>query len=333
MQNPHTIRDYVDYAVFGRAENFVSDLVGAIIGDGDFQHESVMRLPDIYGVKIAQAEKLYHGKAFDESFIGCPNKCKFCHYSWARKSSGNNGEYVQGSLTKGASPEVLFKDLVNTNQKKGRIRTAIDGFSEKMRCIYGKRISNEMIKKGLERVGSFGGNTVLIIYNVGNFPGETGADREDFYRCMESISPEGRVIAILHTTALRPSLATPMQYAPISLYPSYSKERFKSIVDKPNFSAKHSMSNESPFSQLSSVVAERATLETDKLFKTLCFSKKLKSKNSDQKIKALQANFDLEPYLRRYDPDEEKYPGWWLESYMPKDAIKKAFLWTERQMA
>lgn len=246
---------------------------------------------------------------------------------------GNDGQYVQESLTSGNSPEILFKNIGSINKKYGRLRIAIDGFSERLRHLYGKKITNQEIIDGFCHIGSFAGNTVVILYNIGNMPTETDDDRSELYALFSRIKPRHRVIVILHTTPFRPSLLTPMQFAPVSLSPPASALRFGEIVSTDTFMSKHSMSNEGPFSHLQTVVAERATPETDRLFHTICFSKKLRSLNSAQQVRALLANFDLLPYLRRYDPDEEHGPGWFLESYVPNPMIRKAFLWTEKNPA
>ncbi len=312
MQNPYPIRNIVDVAVFGRAEKIIVPLVSALLNGKTFEHESVMNLPDVHQVKIAQTEELYSSSVFNEEFIGCPNKCLFCHYTWARKPVGHGKTYVQGTLTGGSSPELLFNDLSTVTQKCGRIRTALDGFSERLRFAYGKNISNETIINNIHHIGSFEGNTVVICYNIGNFPGETQSDRLEFDNIMRSITPKYRVIIVLHTTPFRPSLATPMQFAPVSLYPAYTKFRFQTVVDTPHLLVKHSMSNESPFSQLQSVIAERATDKSDALFHALCFSPKLKNAVSDQAVMLVKKNFDLSPYLRSYEYGE--HPGKFLES-------------------
>ena len=62
MQNPTVIRRYIDYAVFGRGENIIYQLVDAILGGNSFEHGSVMSLPDIYPVKLAKCPSYIHTK-------------------------------------------------------------------------------------------------------------------------------------------------------------------------------------------------------------------------------------------------------------------------------
>jgi len=85
MQNPSLIKDYIDYAFFGRAESWVYSIVDTILGGGIPTHPSLMNLPDIHEVTISQADEMVSINDYHESFTGCPHKCMFCHYTWARK--------------------------------------------------------------------------------------------------------------------------------------------------------------------------------------------------------------------------------------------------------
>ena len=323
LQNPTTIRKYIDYAVFGRAENIIYDLVSCVLGGGIFVHESVMNLPDIHPVKLAQATELYlhkvdlgRGKDYrlwEEPFIGCHNKCLFCHYTWARQKIGS-GTYSQGFLDMKRSTQCLWKDIPKINKKESCIRTAIDGFSERLRMAYGKKISNQEIIDGINYIGRFEGVTLLRIYNISNMPHETQADRDELYETCKKAAPKNRVIMVFHSTPFRPSLLTPLQWAPVTLYPAISDLSRQVIYDSSKLRVVHSLSNESPWSQLETMIVNRATPETDKLFHTLCFHPKLKKGTAREKVELLRRNFDLVPYLRAYSVGE-KHPAWFLSSY------------------
>lgn len=334
MQNPTAIRNYLDYAAFGRVEDWIAPVVETILGGGVPSHESLMQLPDMGQVVIHQAENLYAGKFakgtpygedYQETFTGCPLKCKFCHYTWARKYQDNRetrGSYVQESLTGGGTPELTWDQLFTYGKKAGRVRVAIDGFSERIRFTYGKRITDDDITGGIEAIGQYGGNTVLLVYNICNMPGEVEADRRKLYAALERSNPKDRVVLVLQSTPFRPSLATPMQWEPVTLLPDWSKQRTKAIVDRANFRAVHSFTLETPFSHLTTVIIERATQETDKLFHALAFSPTFNGLRHDKSLKVVQANFDISPYIRVYDPDEQ-HPAWFLRSYTNNDVIKR----------
>lgn len=333
MQNPTTIRKYIDYAVFGRAESIIYPLVDCVFGGSIFTHQSVMNMPEIHPVKLCQSSELYphevnlgNGRGcrnWKESFIGCPNKCLFCHYSWARKKVGKE-TYYQGDLTMKRSIECLWKDIPKINKKEGRIRTAIDGFSERLRMAYGKKISNQEIIDGINHLGSFEGITVLLVYNISNMPHETQDDREELYETVKKATPKNRVIVVFQSTPFRPSPLTPMQWAPVTLYPATSDLSAQVIYDSDNLRVMHSFSNESPWSQLQTIIVSRATEETDNLFHALCFHPKLKKGTARQKVGLLQRSFDLTSYLREYDADE-KLPTWFLSSYTDNTKLRKLY--------
>jgi hypothetical protein len=333
MQNPTTVRNYIDYAVFGRGEDIVYPLVDCVLGGGVFAHESVMNPPDITPVKLHQSNSLYPyeidlgggrgRRQWKESFIGCPNKCRFCHYTWARQKVGD-GTYYQGDLTMSRSIECLWKDITKITKKEGRIRTAIDGFSERLRFAYGKHISNQEIVDGINHIGSFGGTTVVMVYNISNMPHETQVDREELYATVKKATPTNRVIVVFQSTPFRPSLLTPLQWAPVTLYPATSDLSAQVIYDSDNLRVMHSFTNESPFSQLETMIVNRATPETDKLFHALCFHPKLKKGTAKDKVRLLQRSFDLTPYLREYDVNDQ-HPAWFLQSYTRQDVLGKAY--------
>lgn len=327
LQNPYPIRHYADYALFGRADDIVVGLVAAAMDGRPYTHASVMCLPDITPVEIAQAVGLYphpvafSAKTFVESFAGCPNKCKFCHYTWARRCMGHAGEYVNMTLAGSASPEMTWRQMMLSEGKLGRTRSAIDGFSERIRFLYGKRISNADIVTGIERLGAYEGNTVCVVYNVGSMPTETEDDRAELYRVMAEARPKNRVIIVLHTTPFRPSLATPMQWEEVTLLPNWNTLGATAFHDTDTLRCVHSTGNEAPYSHLISVVAERATAATDKLFNAICFHPKLQTGTSARRVEMITRNFDIEQYVRRYDIDDDAYPAKFLSGYVSNRGI------------
>lgn len=329
MQNPTLIRDYLDYACFGRVEDWIYELVDTILGGGVPSHPSVMNLPDIHPVAIAQASGLYGGDNFTETFTGCPYKCMFCHYTWARKYEDrreeNKGSYVQESLTDGNTPELTWDQLFTYGKKAGRVRVAIDGFSERLRYVYGKRILNDDIVGGIEAVGQYEGNTVLLVYNICNMPTETDRDVDELYLTLKRANPKGRVIFVLHSTPFRPSLATPMQWEPVNLWPEWVNKRANVIDDRQNFRAIHSFTLEGAWTHLVSVIIERATPDSADMFRNIAFSPTfIGSKyRSAQKVQILQTHYDLGQYLKEYDLDEQ-LPGWFLSSYTPVEKLRGA---------
>jgi hypothetical protein len=339
MQNPIPIRGFLDYAFFGRAEDCIAEIVGEILGGGFPSHPSVMHLPDIHPVMVRQAQALYPAKfklngrgdrEWHETFIGCPNKCRFCHYTWARKHIGVPGEYIQASLTTGNNPEVLWRDIPSLRAKPGRLRTAIDGFSERLRCSFGKKIKRYEIASGIEALGRFDGTTVVIAYNIANMPTETESDREELYSDIRSANPRSRIVFVLHSTPFRPSPLTPMSHVPASLEPCWHRKigKLAIICDRPNLLAMHSRQMESPKSHLETLIIERATPESDRLFHAICFAAKLHSVGAAEWLRLVRGNFDIMPYIRGYAP-EEQIPTWFLSGWCME--MDKAVRWVDRQ--
>lgn len=329
MQNIIPIRHFVDYAAFGRAHSWVSAIVDALLAGNMPSHPSLMTVADCNKVVIAQ-DPLYEHEVdgFKETFTGCPLKCKFCHYTYARKHQGNDSSYdaknyVQISLTGGGTPEVTWPQLLTWGKKAGRVRVAIDGFSERLRYLYGKRISNQDIVSGINQIGSFGPNaTTLLVYNIVNFPGESDIDYEEFVDTVGKANPKYRVIFVVQSTPFRPSLATPMQWEQACLYPDWSKRREQTIIERKNLRVVHSFTLETSWSHLKSVVAERATKEDDAAIKAICFSTKLKSDNASQALKRFSANFQIDNWLAERDIDGPK-PAPFLSGHIPDETIKK----------
>jgi len=321
MQNPHVVRNLIDYAAFGRSESFALRLVEAAVDGRPFEHPSVMNLPDVSPVIMGQSELYPHevcGKV--EQFIGCKRKCKFCHYSWARKYRGPAGDYIQTSVA-ASSPEITWDRLRGIDRKHGRIRSALDGFSQRLRACYGKRITRSDVIGGIEHVGSFGGTSTVLAYNISNMPTETDADKKELYATFAEAQPKGRVIVVLQSTPFRPSNLTPMQWEPVRLAPTMSDLSAQVIVDRPNLRAMHSFSNEGPWSHLVTVVAERATAATDACWEAICFAPKLQSNPAADKVRRLSAHFDLASYLRKYEIDEP-HPADFLTSFTQKEKLR-----------
>lgn len=325
MQNPTAIRNFIDVAVFGRCEDFIVDVVNDVARGVDPQHESTMNPRNPRTVKIAQASQLYPEEVagWKETFTGCPLKCKFCHYTYARKHLGSDEAYgyVQTTLTGGGTPELTWDQLFTWGKKLGRVRVAIDGFSEAIRYVYGKRISDDDISRGLERVGSYPGTTTVLTYNISNFPHESRRDEAKLVAAVKASNPEHRVIFVLHTTPFRPSIATPMQWEPVDISVDWSKRRAEVFDDRPNLRAVHSFTLETPFSHACSMVAERATEDSDGLVDAICFDRSLASGRHAERLERLVGRWSMSQYTREYEVGE-RLPAWFVRGYIDQPVIE-----------
>jgi radical SAM superfamily enzyme YgiQ (UPF0313 family) len=329
MQNPTAIRHYVDWAVYGRAHEWVHLIVGDILAGRDPVHPSVQDMKIFNPVRISQDGMIpFPIDDWTEDFTGCPHKCKFCHFTWSRKHQGSSaaydegGTYYQHSLSD-SSPEVTWPQLLTWPKKVGRIRVAIDGMSERLRFLFGKPIRDSHIPEGINQIGSFGPNvSTMLVYNIVNFPSETEADYEELCEVVASARPKYMTIFILHSTPFRPSIATPMQWEAVRLFPNWSKKRATKVIDRNDLLLEHSFTIETPWSHLISIVAERATPDDDGAIEAIVHSPRLKALRAEDALNLFSRNFNIERYTREMDIDGPG-PTPWLEGYIPNATLRK----------
>lgn len=336
VQNINLLKGLVDYAFFGRAHDCIRDIIDGIIDGGihDLVLDNMLEVDNPHIVKFRQAP-LMDNSVFAEEFTGCPLKCKFCHYTYARKFNGKTNGYTQALLTGGDADEVLYSDIASFTDKRGRIRTAIDGFSERIRYLYGKRISNDMIVAGINHLGEialdkrqgdmFGGHelnkrTVMTVYNICNFPGETSDDEQEFIDNIQRAEPKTRVIFILHSTPFRASPATPMQWERVQIFPDWSAQREKTICDRDNLLVKYSYTLEGPWSQLIAAICERAR-DDDEVAKAAIAYKS--SKRAADKTMEFMDRYDVAHHIGEHDIDKPPPGAWYVRSYLRDDQIAK----------
>lgn len=230
---------------------------------------------------------------------------------------------MQTSLTDGGTPEVTWDQLLTWDKKAGRVRAAIDGCSERMRRLYGKGfITNDKIVEGIERMGSFQGNTVLLIYNIGGFPYETDEDRVEIEDTLRRAKPKHRVVFVLYTTPFRPSLATPMQWEGVNVVYDWSKHRSRVIVDNGHLRAVHAYSNETPWSHFSSVMAERMSPAYDEMWHQLAMSRRFAALKSEQKMNTVFSLWDVDWVVKERDIDSPS-PAPFLSTYIGDATLRK----------
>lgn len=336
VQNITAVKPYIDYAYYGRAHDDIINVVGAILANGDIDNPYVYCVDRNNNVTLNQAPLCT--QHFREEFVGCVNKCKFCHYTWSRKPQGNPSGYVQTLLTGRASPELLWQDILKLRAKPGRIRTAIDGFSERLRYTYGKRISNDDIVDGINRMGSLKESKFLgqynlwgemqnvgkkecvtcLAYNIGHMPNEGPEDWEELRQTVHRAQPKERVILIIHITPFRPSLLTPMQWEPVKLWPEWSSMREKVLRDDPKMLCKYSYTLEGAFSHLCSVVIDRLKDPEDTVLDGVL---RPKGDTSAEKARYLLDQYLADRFCKQL-PIDDPPPVPYLEGYIPNSKIR-----------
>lgn len=325
-QNPWALAEFADYAWFGRSDGLIVQGVNLLLDGKDLttcvNFECVSRLSEPRRVQLRQVLELYprtvrYGKnnsVWTEKFVGCPNRCKFCHYSWNRKRLGGHN-YINDGLSAG-SPEVMLMDVCNQETKFGRFTTALDGYSERLRFLFGKKITWDDVESALDHIAGFKGNTYMKLYNIHNFPTETETDREEFFSFFReyaenSMKPDGIVTVEVLNTAFRPSLNTPMQRMEAKLYPPARYEDHRVAIGD-GFVFKMSVNNRDAYSHLEDLISIRyhAGMDID-LIHYISTDKAFSKMNNAEKMQSILGRWNIEKFIRRYD----------LGEYLPSDMI------------
>lgn len=298
-QNPIALSEYIDYAFFGRADGIIDD----ILREPFRFKENLFDISKPHKVNIRQVNKCYpfrvtYGKnkiKWQEKFIGCPFRCKFCHYSHNRTHVGTG--YRNDQLT--ASAEVMLKDIVAIEKKPGRLTTALDGYSERLRYKFGKKISWDMVEDSIDHLSEFKGNLYLKLYNITNFPTEQDSDRAEFFDFFrkyaeDNYKGDGCVTIDVFNTAFRPSINTPMERMPARLYPE-ARQDISTIAKCNGYNFKFTHFTRGAWEHLKDLISIRYT-----------------EKGHIDHISSVQGNgmegflskYDISDYVREYKGDE-----------------------------
>lgn len=334
-QNPFALKNFIDYAYFGRAEGDIACFINDILQKKEADNRlHVSRLDDIKPkILVRPVQQLYdfevkYGKncsTWKEEFVGCPHSCMFCHYSWNRKvmSKGKIDKYINDGLSSG-SPEIMLKDVINTVDKIGRFTTAMDGYSERLRYMFGKKISWDMMEEALDHTASFKGNSFIKLYNISNFPTETEADEQEFIDfCKEytgSTSKKDGVLSVeVYNTAFRPSINTPMQRMPVKLYPEARRENLKIAVCS-GIVIKYTHLIQGAWMHLQDVIGIRYNDNQHDVIDYISCNKEFEKLNNAAKIDFFVNKFDINDFVRKYDADEAFITD---KIISPKEAVIK----------
>lgn len=344
MQNPMAVKQWLDYSWFGRGENDIIDIVKA---NGHYESISMMDTNKPKVSKIAQSKEIYpygfnypnnaHGKdQYKETIMGCPNKCFYCHYSWARKHI-DKGKHFELSLY--ASSQEL--DMFNVEQydpKVAQLTAGLDGYSERLRKIVNRQNTNQDIKDFIlgvsQRTQITGKALFLRLYNIIGYETETIEDWEEFKNIIIEIEPKikKRILLTTHSTPLRPSPATPMAFAELQPITHLKQPTGIPVLkETDNLLWFTSRFEEGEFARLEMLLVERFTEQYRDLFTMIVTNKKFNSLPTSKKWYYVKQKYNLTDLYREYDVTEQ-IPSWFLEGYKSMDAIKKLRLQMKRKM-
>lgn len=313
-QNPFALEDFIDWAFFGRAEYIITEVVDKILNNNmiDYSFMSPLKNPTVSIARPVQSLydfEVKYGKnasTWKEEFTGCPFTCKFCHYTWNRKNvrQGDPNKYVNDGISTG-SKEVMLMDVIDYEEKLGRVTAGLDGYSERLRFLFGKPITWDIMEGALDHMASFKGNSYMKIYNITNFPGETEADEKEFYSfCKEYTTTTSKKDGILSVevfnTAFRPSINTPMERMPARLFPEARRENLQ-IASGSGIIIKYTHLIQGAWMHLADVVAIRYSVDKHKeVIEYVSTDVKFGKMSNGNKLEQFNKRYDITPFVREY---------------------------------
>ena len=343
MANVYPIRNFVDFAVFGRGEHTIVPLVEHIFYGKSLDVKNVMKLPDeIKEVEVAQTDQLYpypikikkYGRemTFKETTMGCERKCAFCYYTYSRKwlSETKNFHWDVISLE-----EVLFDRLIrDTKKHSGMVKTALDGFSERLRLAMFKPITNKIIVDILTEASRIWRSKLsLKIYMIGSYPTETKEDVYELREVLKQVEPYNEITISLHVTPFVPTPLAPGKFLPANIDFEWGQFKGMRYLEKGKMVVWFNHYITSLYNHFLAVFSVRAKPEHDELLQFILFNKKFNRLSPSQKMYVLQKKFDLNDIIREYRIDEEdKLATWYLNTYISKEVINKIALNVKRKL-
>ena len=328
MQNYIPISEIIDYAWYGRCEN---EIVWLLDNNLDVEHKSLLKIGKHKEVYINQSLNLYPNVyesgigSTKEEIYGCPNKCFFCHYSFARKyiKTGNNLYSFNQGYTASIEIEQCKSELY-TQYNIPKVYSSIDGYSERLRYAANKRISNSQIIEFIEHIAT---NTtcksvIIMLYNISGYETENETDYMEFVETLNKVTTDLRVDVDLniHTTPLNPSILTPLAYSAININENYRDKRMTQIFNSKKLHARNSMYLESQIGLLDHTIPIRTTIDNVEIFKTIC-SVTYRNKRLNDKLNILNGINGFNDICRAYDITET-LPTEYVKGYISYEQLR-----------
>ncbi len=342
VQNVRPYLPFADFFCFGRAEGVIDRLIAGEDPGPSVVSAKRFRADGTYEIRQAPGPyphpiRLENGNLFTEAMIGCPNKCRFCNYTWHRKYTG--GDYRTVDLWAGGQNFTMY-DLATKpdqiNWDKART-TAIDGMSQRLRRIVHKPVTREILRTAMVNLATMGRrpgvNRRMIFYNILGLPTETTADWHEFMEDLkeaDSRAPyaEKKTGILIQSTPFQAKAATPMACAPMSKAEyryALTKELGKGlrgyrIFEGKTFFVTDSYGVEGLPTVMETAINLRATEEhTDTIVK-VARSKEYARASTTRKAATLERHFPLDRFFGEYEPDE--LPTRYLKSYREFEMVR-----------
>lgn len=324
--NIWSIKEYIDIAVFGRADGQLNDIMDGKDFDNVWRKQIDPELEGNYIIR--QVTSRYE----DESIVGCRNKCLYCHYTWTRKYEGDIKIFNPIGVDE---REYDWKGL-NFKKGAGRYLSAIDGTSEETRFKVHKRISDQdIINKIIEIYETRREKTIgLSIFNIIGYPWETPQSlTDDFIKLGESIAKadkktklQGNKIQIrFQCTPFSPEPFTPMDCLGIEIKTDWRKvvEKIRrNIYRGIDILAFINPQVQMPYIRTKRIFIQRANRETAAIVHSIITNKKVDRLLKEDRFKALQS-YDKTPWQLIGYQDET--PVSYLSTYIKYKHMNREF--------
>lgn len=336
MQNYIPISEYIDFAWYGRVEN---EIVWLIENNFDVEHESLIKIGEHKNVFINQSKNIYPNVytfgngTTKEQIYGCPNKCFFCYYSFSRKyiNTGENLYSFNQGYTSSIEIEQCKKELYK-NLEIPTIITSIDGYSERIRYAFNKRISNNQIREFIEYItGATKCKALrLKIYNITGVENESDLDYLEFMENIKMISDnlKKHININIHSTPLNPSINTHCAWSAIDINRDYNKYKvclgkkgINKIHETKSMIVVHDTYLEDASSLLEHTIPIRTTFNNIEIFNILAYDKKYRNMRTPDKIEFMSKVNGFNNIIREYSI-EEALPTQYVNSYIGYDKLK-----------
>jgi len=215
VHNIKVVKDYIDVAVWGRAEGQIN----FILAGADFPNVwRKSKDPDIEGeYEYGKYKYLMPG----ESACGCKMRCAYCQYTWTRKTNqhytAQGGKHVEDFWN--------YLDI----KKPGMYISAFDGLTEETRHRVNRPLKDADVKNTIaEILDTVSGGVALICNCIIGFPWETpDTVMRDIAALTKMVSEldrkaDAKLYIALKLNPFSAEMCTPMQYEKPSCEYSYT---------------------------------------------------------------------------------------------------------------
>jgi radical SAM superfamily enzyme YgiQ (UPF0313 family) len=305
--NIYPLYDYIHAACFGRGETLINKIL-----DGEYLSNVWYKKYDENLTKkynIGQLIELINIDNYHEKSIGCPNKCRFCQYSWKYNCTSKNN-YTSGM----DETEELFIDL-NWEKAKRRAITAIDGTTEFDRKMVHKNLTGKQIYNKLIEVYNLNYEKPLYLklFNIVGYPWENENhnfnELRDIFKEADKTKKTHSVWVKIFNNHFKPMPLTPMESEPVNKI-NYRDKYFNNnkIYMGNNFEVTISPYGTAPHTACEETIVNRM-FDSDNLMRIYTNKKYLNLKGKDklkvfekynpevfEEINNLPTNYLLTPY-------------------------------------